>query len=90
MFVEILSFPDVWVESCPVDLTTDKTTHQLCDVGHLSHVVHVVFSRLVQHDEAGGHGAQVPERLHLRLDAAVAVCWSECHGGKLDCNVLYV
>lgn len=62
--------------------TTVETTYQLSDVGHLSHVVQGVFSRFVQHDEAGGHGAQVPQRLHLWLDVAMAICWSEHHEGS--------
>lgn len=56
---------------------TENTTHQLRDVGHLSHVVQCVFSGFSQHDEAGGHDAEVPERLHVGLHVTVAVCWSE-------------
>ena len=51
----------------------ERSTYQLCEVGHLSHVVQCVFSGFVQHDEAGGHGAQVPERLHVRVHVTVAV-----------------
>lgn len=59
------------------DPATDKTTYQLCDVGHLSHVVQSVFSGFVQHDEAGGHNAQVPQRLHVGLNVSIAICRSE-------------
>lgn len=59
------------------DVRADKMTYQLCDVGHLGHVVQSVFRGLLQHDGAGGHNAQLPERLHVGLDVTVAVCWSE-------------
>ncbi len=52
-------------------------TYQLLDVGHLSHVVQSVFRGLVQHDEAGGHGDEVPDGLHVGLNVTVAVCRSE-------------
>lgn len=55
----------------------DSETYQLGDVGHLSHVVQGVFTGFIQHDEAGGHRNQVPERLHAGLSVTVAVCRSE-------------
>lgn len=61
---------------CSASLVSSQqsVTHQLCDVGHLSHVVQSVFSGLVQHDEAGCHDAQVPQRLHARFNVTVTVC----------------
>ena len=55
----------------------DSETYQLGDVGHLGHVVQGVFTGFLQHDEAGGHHAQVPERLHVGLNVTIAVCGSE-------------
>lgn len=51
-----------------------------------------VFSGFVQHDEAGGHSAQVPQRLHVRLNVTIAICWSECQRVIKEvypCVVLY-
>lgn len=61
-----------------------EATYQLGDVGHLSHVVQGVFSGFVQHNEAGGHGGQVPQRRHTGVDASVAVCHLESHQGVTD------
>lgn len=52
----------------------ELNTYQLGDVGHLCHVVQCVLSGFVQHDEAGGHDGQVPQRLHVGVDASVAIC----------------
>lgn len=49
-------------------------TYQLCDISHLSHVVQCVFCGFVQHDEAGGHNAQVPQGLRVRLHVTVSIC----------------
>lgn len=49
-------------------------TYQLGDVGHLCHVVQCVLSGFIQHDKAGSHDGQVPQRLHVAVDASVAVC----------------
>lgn len=67
-----------------------KQTYQLCDVGHLSHVEQSVLTGLIQHDEAGGHDAEVPERLRVGINVTVAVCWSQCGvlGNKLICTWL--
>lgn len=50
-----------------------KTTYQLRDVGHLSHVVQSLLCGFTQHDVAGGHDAQVPQRLHVRRNVTVAI-----------------
>lgn len=59
-------------------------TYQLGDVGHLRHVVQCVLAGFIQHNEAGRHDGQVPQRLHIGVDASVAVCHSEINQGVTD------
>lgn len=56
-------------------------TYQLCDISHLSHVVQCVFCGFVQHDEAGGHNAQVPQWLRVRLHVTISICQRVIGGG---------
>lgn len=64
--------------------TPAETTYQLGDVGHLRHVVQCVLSGFIQHNEAGGHDGQVPQRLHIGVDASVAVCHLGHHQAVTD------